>query len=263
MARSFPSFLAAAAVLMLAPAAVAQSAVDTAPQVETPPSMDCGARSVASVPAPLKMLNAAMREKRPVRLLLLGPSSAAGFGASSYFATYPRRLEAILERIYKGTDFDIIRRGFSREIGEDQIDRVKNEIADTAPDLVVWQVGGRDAMIHAEVEDFTAALRGALRWLAENTVDVVLVEPPYNPARAGDLYYLSVVEAVQNAAALERVALVKRFAAMRELARNVPDDDTADRLYFNDRGYRCLPRYIAQTISGGVKLAEQAVAGAR
>ena len=124
---------------------------------KTPPpySRDCRITAPAHEGrTALRQMRRALKENRVVKVLAVGSSSTSGVGASSPYATYPVRLEADLEGLFKGVDVDVVARGVPGEVGLGACTRMKREVADVRPDLVVWQVGTNDAMARADVGEF-------------------------------------------------------------------------------------------------------------
>jgi acyl-CoA thioesterase I len=263
--RVFPWALVGA--LAFAPiAAVPQEvAVANAPAVvfpAAPPllSPDCRTKRVAGdlFRRPLRSMRRAVRSKATVKVLAIGSSSTVGIGASSPTATYVARLETSLEGAVRGLDFDVVGRGLSGEVAEGAADRMKREIEETKPDLVVWQVGTNDALRHVSLDKFRNCLKTTLSWLSDNKIDVVLVDPQYGEALAKDEYYEKVVGTIAEVAREARVLLVDRFEAMRELQRERGDKFylTQDNLHLNDQGHRCMAEQLARSIVGGLLQAD-------
>jgi lysophospholipase L1-like esterase len=223
-------------------------------------SPDCRTKRMAGelFRTPLRRLRKAMRTKSHVKVLAIGSSSTVGVGASAPTATYVARLEPSLEGARKGLDFDVVGRGKSGEVAQGAADRMKKEVEETKPDLLVWQVGTNDAIRHVSLDSFKTCLRTTLAWLADNKIDVVLVDPQYGEALAKDAYYEMVVEAVAEVAREQRVLLVDRFEAMREAQRERGDPYylTSDNLHMNDRGHRCMAEQLARSIVGGLLQAD-------
>jgi len=159
-------------------------------------------------------------------------------------------LESDLEADLKGTDFEVIGHGLSGELAQGAADRMKREVDEVKPDLVIWQVGTNDATRHVGIDDFKNCLRKTLAWLREQKLDVILINPQYGEALVKDAYYEQVVSAIANIAQETQVLLVDRFDAMRELqrARGSHVDLSADNLHMNDEGYRRLAEQVAGTI---------------
>jgi acyl-CoA thioesterase I len=185
-------------------------------------------------------------------------SSTVGLGASSPTATYVARLEPTLEGALKGIDFDVIGRGMSGEEAQGAADRMRKEIEDAKPDLLVWQVGTNDALRHVDIAKFRNCLKATLAWLAATGIDVVLINPQYGESLVKDAYYEQVVAAIAGVARQAGVLLVNRFDAMRELQHERGDRFylTADNLHMNDVGYRCMAEQLARAIVGGLVQAD-------
>src|SRR5262249_8224139 len=200
--------------LAMAPAAAIK--IPTAPPTLSP---DCRTKRVAGdlFRRPLRALSRAVRAKRQVRVLAIGSSSTAGVGASSPSATYIAKLETSLEGSLQGMDFDVVGRGLSGEAGQGAADRMTLKVEGNKAAPVVWQRGHNDAVRHISLDKFKACVKTTLTWLAENKIDVVLIDPQYGEALIRDDYYEQMVSAVAEVAREARVLLVARFEAMREL----------------------------------------------
>ena len=142
----------------------------------------------------------------------------------------------------------------SGEEAQGAADRMRKEVEDAKPDLVVWQVGTNDALRHVDLDKFKNCLKTTLRWLADTGIDVVLINPQYGESLVKDAYYEQVVGAIADVARQAGVLLVDRFDAMRELQRERGDRYylTADSLHMNDVGYRCMAEQLARVIVGGL-----------
>ncbi len=235
---------------------------------DSPPKMssDCSTRAIAgdAFRRPLRGLRRALRDKREPKVLAVGSSSTVGVGASNPSATYVAKLESNLEGSFKGLDFDVVARGMSGEVAEGQSARMKREIEEHKPDLVVWQVGTNDAIRHVDLDTFKACLRRTLAWLNEQRIDVVLVDPQYGDKLTKDAHYEATVAALVEVARDMRVLLVDRFEAMRELSKTRGDGFylTSDNLHLNDNGYRCMAEQLARAIVSGVLMAENEITDA-
>ncbi len=257
--------LAVALALLPVRAATQELAAVAAPAFGLPAaplalSPECQSKRIApdKVRQPLKSLSRAVRAKPHVKVLAIGSSSTVGLGASSPTATYVARLEPTLEGALKGIDFDVVGRGMSGEEAQGAADRMRKEVEDAKPDLVVWQVGTNDALRHVELDKFKTCLKTTLAWLAAAGIDVVLINPQYGESLVKDAYYEQVVAAIADVARQAGVLLVDRFDAMRELQRERGDRFylTADSLHMNDVGYRCMAEQLARAIVGSLVQAD-------
>jgi acyl-CoA thioesterase I len=257
-------FVAAAFLAPVAASAqeIDSAAVRSAALVASPPQLspDCRSKRMPGdlFRMPLRTLSRAVRASRPVKILAIGSSSTVGVGASSPSATYVAKLETNLEGTFKGLDFQVIGRGLSGEVAQGAADRMKKEVELTRPDLVVWQVGTNDAIRHVGIDRLKDCLKSTLIWLREQKTDVVLIDPQYGEALTKDEYYEQVVATIAEIAKEQRVLLVDRFAAMRELQRVKGDTFylSSDNLHLNDMGHRCMAEQLARSIVGGLLMAD-------
>ena len=223
-----------------------------APKLEaaaTPPD-PLSAKATAGFGKQLPRLGHALRETRTAKVLAIGSSSTAGIGASSPTRTYTARLELDLEQALTGTDFDVVSHGLGGEVAQGAADRMKREVEEVKPDLVIWQVGTNDAFRHVAIDSFKNCLRKTLAWLKEQRVDVILINPQYGDQLIKDAYYEDMVNAVAEVARDADVLLVDRFQLMKKLQREHGDRLylSADNLHMNDEGYRCLAEELTATI---------------
>jgi lysophospholipase L1-like esterase len=264
MLRALSCVLAAGGLLALVHAGAAQQVAVTPPaQIPAAPpalSSDCNSRTAvgeAYPRLPLRGLRRALRNRQSVNVLAIGSSTTVGIGASKPSATYVAKLESDLDGAFRGLNFEVVGRGKSGEEAEGQSARMKREVEEVKPDLVVWQVGTNDAIDHVEIENFKNCLRRTLAWLRDNRIDVVLVDPQYGDELTKNTYYQQVVAAIVDVAREARVLLVDRFQAMKELSREHGDRFylTSDNLHMNDTGHRCMAEQLARAIVGGILLA--------
>lgn len=260
-----------AAALLCAPVAataqelaVADARILSLPAAPPSLSPDCRSKRLPgeAFRRPLPALRRAVRTRRNVKVLAIGSSSTVGIGASSQAATYVARLETSLEGTLKGLDFEVIGRGQSGEEAQGAADRMRREVEEARPDLVVWQVGTNDALRHVSLDRFRQCLKTTLAWLKEQRIDTVLVDPQYGDALAKDEHYERVVGAIADVARERGVLLVDRFEAMRELARQNGDRLylAPDNLHLNDIGHRCTAEQLARSIVAGLLTADSEAA---
>jgi lysophospholipase L1-like esterase len=252
----------------VSPPPAAPQASTSAPGPTRRPMLRAGDRQVSSecrVKSPafegrsaLRAVRRAILEKRPVRVVALGSSSTVGIGASSPLASYPVRLENDLEGVIDGLQVEMFARGQAGEIAGDAAERLKAEVADLKPDLVVWQVGTNDALARIDARAFADQLRETLTWLASHKIDVVLIDPQYVERLAKDRRYNAIINEIASVASEMRVLLVNRYDAMADLAHEHPTWSylSSDRFHLNDLGYRCMAEYAARAIVAGVLQAD-------
>lgn len=204
--------------------------------------------------APLRGVKRALKQHRTVKVLAIGSSSTVGVGASSPMASYPIRLEGELERLFPGTEVEVINRGVSGEGAAGAVERMKTTIAEVEPDLVIWQVGTNDALARVDLDSFAHSVQDTIRWIVSHRIDVVLVDPQYTASLARDEHYNEVVKAIRDVAGQDRVPLVQRYESMRYLAGQASRKRggsylSKDQFHLNDLGYRCMAEHVARAIT--------------
>ena len=241
-------------------ASVAGAAAVVLPKVPPSFSPECNSKRIAgeTYRRPLRGISKAVRQQRNVKVLAIGSSSTEGAGASKPSATYIAKLETTLEGAFKGMDFDVVGRGKGGEVAQGAADRMKREIEEVKPDLVVWQVGTNDALRHVDIERFKSCLKTTLAWLAQNKIDVVLIDPQFGNQLVKDSYYEKVVTAVaevatRNARAAGRSLRDHARAAARARRRFYL---SSDNLHLNDNGHRCMAEQLARSIVAGLLQAD-------
>ncbi|GJD47937.1 hypothetical protein OPKNFCMD_0650 [Methylobacterium crusticola] len=223
----------------------------TAPSPEAPdPSLSPECRVPGSklyTLAKLKAVKKALREHRAVHVLTIGGSTSGGLGAA---ASYPVKLEDALTRSFPDVEVEVDSRGVSGEIAFGAAERLRTMVAEIEPDLVVWQVGGNDALARVEIEGFAQSLAETVAWIKSHGIDVVLVDPQYTASLAKDDYYNHFVQAIQKVAASEQVPLVQRYEAMRYLAARAKGEAVAGAGFrLADLGYRCMAEHVTRAIT--------------
>jgi acyl-CoA thioesterase I len=220
------------------------------PPVEPPAvGKECGDARVSDTPLPNSAV--ALQQRRKIKILAIGASSAAVLGAGR---GGPPLLERILERSIKGLDVEIINRGFSGELAEAAGERLKIEVALNHPDIVLWQVGTNDALAQVPVENFQLTVSNTVRWLKSHKIDVILVGLHYMKQLAKDEHYQAIRESLRRVANAEHVLRIGRYEAMEVLARTMQANGQPEPQEFglSEAGYNCMAQYIARTITVGV-----------
>jgi len=206
-----------------------------------------GDNGIRPKPASLKSLPKALAENGTLTVLVVG-SSAYEDGPLAPDDSYPDRLATYLKSIFKHEDIELVSRNISGEVAYDAGERMRAEIAETDPDLVVWQVGAADALARVDLQEFESAFTETLDWLQEHDIDVVLVDPRYVPELAEDPAYRRIVGAIWYYASTREIPLVRRYDMMRNLA--LPDDSNAAPPQYRLTGFdnRCMARKVAEVI---------------
>jgi len=245
------SLLAAGMLVLAHGRAEAQSAPATSLPVPAPYSRDCQIGSTAIVEeSPLPHVAAALQSRKQLKILAIGASAVLSRRVHGTGET----VRQLLRKSVQGLDVVMINRGVSGELSAQAAQRIKNEVALTEPDLVLWQVGTNDALAYVPLDEFETTIVDTLAWLKEHKVDVVLVGLQYVDQMALDDHYKAVRDLLRKLAAKENIMIVRRYEAQQFLARAesgggglVPDE-----FQRTEAGYVCLSQYMARAISLGI-----------
>lgn len=228
---------------------VAKSAGDIFSRVPCLPPKG-SAKAMGSLPHVANKLVAG----QPVVIVAFGSSSTAGYGASSPDFNYPNRLAAQLRRQYPTADITVINAGVGGEDAPEMMKRLKKEVIDVHPDLVIWQVGTNAVLRNLDPGETAKIVEdGISRIQAGGGADIVLVDPQYSPAvtrraeSAGKM-----VKLLGKVAELRHVGIFPRFEVMRDWHEKqaIPVESfvISDGLHMNDWGYACFAQLLGDDI---------------
>ena len=254
MALSPPQVVPLGLGLLLALSAIGQTTGAAPEQAQGPQSLAENLSPECRVPAsqlydlaPLQWVKAALEQKRPLKVLALGPASASGVSQGGTLAPYPVRLERELEKVLPGVDVTVQGRSLPGDVTAQAVGTIMNIAGETEPDLIVWQVGIDDALAQAEIAPFAEALDEILAWFRSHEIDAILVEPPYTTALATDAHFTELLAAIRTRAREKEVPLIRRSAAMRFLFEQ-RTDPAQSRLGLQKLGYHCTAEHVAHTV---------------
>jgi acyl-CoA thioesterase I len=201
--------------------------------------------------SPLPNVVEALKIRKKIIILAIGSTSATMRGPvrGGYYSIIERTLEAA----FKPLDVEIIHRGVSGELAADAAVRIKNEVALTRADLVLWQLGTADALARVPIYEFRNTITDQIRWLREHKVDVILVGLRYAANLAKDPQYIGIRTILADVAKAEKVVRLSRFDAEQALAK-VKRDSTEGFASANgtEASYVCTAEYITRAIAAGL-----------
>ena len=166
-------------------------------------------------PTDLKRTEHLIDLKRPIRILVVGPAIE---GPTVVEKRHPHLAEALRQRL-PNVAFEILDGWHGARIAEEDFDRLRSEVAETEPDLILWQVGTPDALASSDPEEFSDLLTRAAQWAKDQSIDFVVIDPPYLPHVPHEPLYGKMVLAISAASDEARINLFGRYAAMQYLER--------------------------------------------
>ena len=238
------ALLAFAQLASVTPGALAQT--DT--QLPTV-SKECG--EIAAAATPLPHGATALRERKQLKILAIGSSSASMLGGTRDAMPL---LEQILERSIKGLDVEIINRGVSGELAAAAAERLKIEVALNHPDVILWQVGTNDAFAQVPVEEFETTVKDMLQWLRKHNVDTILIGLHYMKQLATHEHYQAIRASLRRIVAAEGVLRIGRYESSEILMRTMREEGHPEPSTFGltEDGYNCMAQYLARAIAVGL-----------
>ena len=220
-----------------------------------PARAGCPASPVPSFALPRTA--AALAAGRPVSILAFGSSSTEGFAASGPGATYPARLEARLREALPGRPIAVLNRGRGGEEVQEMMLRLRRDVLDAAPTLVIWQVGSNAVLRGVPPETYRARVEAGLDQLRAAGIEVMLMDSQEAPRLEALPEAKARIEALTGAIARTRgVRLFSRSELMRGWRRDgVPDTAVIgpDGLHHTDFGYDCIAAALADGIAAALR----------
>jgi lysophospholipase L1-like esterase len=208
---------------------------------------------------------AKLAANKPVVIVAFGSSSTQGYGATSPEFNYPNRLAALLHRKYPAIAITVINRGKGGEDAPEMMKRLRSEVIDAKPDMVIWQVGTNAVLRNLDPASTARTVEDGVATIQASGADLVLVDPQYAPAvnargeNAGRMVHL-----LSKVAHYRHVGIFPRFEVMRDWhdRQSLPFDTfvTKDGLHMNDWGYACFAQLLGDDI---IQSVGQAQAGIR
>jgi lysophospholipase L1-like esterase len=208
---------------------------------------------------------AKLAARKPVVIVAFGSSSTQGYGATSPEFNYPNRLAAQLHRKYPAAAITVLNRGKGGEDARDMMKRLRTEVIDAKPDMVIWQVGTNAVLRNLDPASTVNTVEDGVATIQASGADLVLVDPQYAPAvNAKGENASRMVGLLSKIAHYRHVGIFPRFEVMRDWhdRQSLPFDTfvTKDGLHMNDWGYACFAQLLGDNI---IKSVDQVQAGVR
>jgi acyl-CoA thioesterase I len=205
---------------------------------------------------PLKASVESLKQGR-LKIVAIGSSTTAGAGASKPSATYPARLELELTERLPGVKVEVVNKGVGGQLAAQMVDRLKRDVFDERPSLVIWQTGVNDAVRSVDVAEFRRILKQGITALKAHGLDVILMDLQYYGKSEKILKYPEYIDAMRDVADEADVPLFRRYAVMKywlKTGQFSPETMlAADSFHMIDRSYRCLAALVADAIRDRIR----------
>jgi acyl-CoA thioesterase-1 len=244
-ARARCALLCAGALWAMSPAGPAQAAT-------IKPAGPACALTASPLDHALTRTRFHLAQGRTLTIVAIGSSSTEGAGASSPDATFPSRLQALLDQRFPDIAIRVLNRGVGGEEEADMLARFDRDVIAAKPDLVLWQVASNAIMRDRQLSTENALIRKGIVRLKRTGADVVLIDPQYTTAVLAQPVAVSMVDLISSAAHRQHIGTFHRFELMKDWreTQHIPFEtfSDADGLHMNDWGYDCLARNLATAI---------------
>jgi acyl-CoA thioesterase-1 len=204
---------------------------------------------------PLPNLMRSLKDQRNTKVVAIGSSSTAGEGN---IVPYPARLELLLRDGFRDRMINVINRGIGGQEASTELPRMKSDVLDEAPAMVIWQVGTNAVYRDKEFnfEKVVAAIATGLELLAQIPADVVLMDLQYVTAvvKPGKKELADkMVERIWGVAKEAEVNVFRRYALMRRWQDVIPmreliDPTDSDELHMSDWATKCVTQALYDAI---------------
>jgi acyl-CoA thioesterase-1 len=194
---------------------------------------------------------------QPVRIIAFGSSSTEGAGASSPAATYPSRLQVVLNAAWEPRQHVIVlNRGIGGEDADDMMQRLPALIAEH-PDLIIWQTGSNDPLRNVPLERFEQETRAGIEAIRAAHIDVMLLEPQLCRELEDKPVSMEYRDALRAIGEAMDVTVIRRYDLMRGWLTDgslTPEQMLSpDGLHMADGGYAKLADAIGEDIRHGTE----------
>lgn len=185
------------------------------PALAVDPEICRAAEQQVTTDVPLPRLAQAIKDKRPLDILVLGAGSSLLPGPNGAAAAYPARLQDALARKFPDLKVKVTTNVTPGRTAGDMGMDIPRLMVDARPVLVIWQTGTVDAMKGVDVDDFRAVLEQRIEQIQAAGADVVLMNMQYSPRTESMIAIGSYNDTMRLVAQQNGVPLFDRFAIMK------------------------------------------------
>ena len=228
--------------------ALAASPARAAEQPET-----CPAAHVA--PLALPHVKEALDHNSELTIVAFGSSSTQGWHSSSIAHSYPAVLQAALSAALPTAHVAVINRGVGGQDAAEMLPRIKADVLEVRPSLVIWQVGANGALKNRNPEEFKLLVADGVHTLRHKGIDVVLMDNQRAPLILASPLHQQIDQTLIDLAGQTGAGLFDRGALMDQWQfSGHPYNEfiSDDGVHHNDLGYRCVAQALASAILAGL-----------
>jgi hypothetical protein len=157
----------------------------------------------------------AVRQDHSIRIVVLGTASSAGAGVSAPYRSYPERLREELARRFPHAPVTLVNLSQRGWTAVDMANALDAKVITLKPTIVIWQTGSVEAARGLDVNQMGDALGAGIDKLRGNHIDVILIEPQYNPHATAVINFEPYTEYMQRIADSLGINLFNRHDIMK------------------------------------------------
>ena len=204
----------------------------------------------------------AIAKGQPIKIAGLGTSSSAGAGVSAPYQAYPERLREELGRRFQPAPVSLVNLSQRGWTAVDMAAALDAKVIPLKPTLVIWQTGSVEAVRGLDVNQMGDALGAGIEKLREGRIDVILLEPQYNPHAVSMVNFAPYAEYMQWIASSHDVNLFNRHDIMKHwVEEGVVNFDESGRVlqrFVADQVHGCQAVLLADLVERAVRLGTDA-----
>src|SRR4051794_323739 len=220
------------------------------PACGVPPEVVEGAPSLPN-------LAAAIRHKKPVRILVIGGASTKGAAAGAPENAYPSRLQVALQKQFPDVPITVVNQGMPRQTARQMVRRFPVELSEDEPTLIIWEVGISDAVRGVDLDEFASALQAGIDLTKNRAIDLMLIDMQFSRRTTTVIDFDRYLDTIRRVGELNGIYVFPRFAVMRnwsdEKVFDYDDVPESERAKLAAQVYDCLGRALAKTIAKAVQ----------
>jgi hypothetical protein len=197
-----------------------------------------------------------IKSSHQLTVVVLGSGSSTLAGPDGSAAAYPARFEFYLAQRLPDVSVHVTTELHLRQTAEEAGEAIDKLVNGTKPTLVVWQTGTVDALRSVDPDDFRNAISEGVAALKSAGVDVILMNPQYNPQTETVISITNYLDDMRAVAQERDAPLFDRFAIMRHWNETGDFDlSITTRSLALARGvHDCIGRVLADFVVGASRI---------
>lgn len=192
----------------------------------------------------------------PLRVLVLGSGSITGPGASGPDASWPARLQSLLEARFPGRQVEVSLRGGRGVSVTDHLALLRDGLGGDAPALVLWQAGTVEATRALDPDEMGEVMRAGAERIRRRGADLIIMDQQFSRFLRANTNIEPYRDKLRLVAAASGASFFRRYDLMQSWvdsgALDLERAPRAERTALIDRLNDCVARALADFIAQGV-----------